>query len=144
MTTRAFYRAAVLLPFVGLAIAAALERPSGELPPGWEWVYPTSLARGVLVYALLAAGLWARLRHRPTEAIERVLWWIPLVYVAMSGLLMLALALPRGRAGEFWPEQAGAILMRLCVHLAVGYGYVALVIVTRNLMRAGGTITDAP
>jgi len=143
MTSRAFYRAATLLPFVGLAIAAAVARPSAELPAGWEWVYPTSVTRGLIVYAVLAAWLWRRLDGHPPAEVEKVIWWVPVWYVALSALLMLVLSLLRGEVGTLWSEHGGAIISRTAVHFAVGYGYLALVRVARNGLRDGGRLTDA-
>jgi len=143
-TPRAFYRAAALGPFVGLAIAAALDRPSEELPEGWSWVYPTSITRGLMVYALLAAWLWIEIGRRPLAGIRRLVWLTPLLYVALGWLLMLGLSLVRGEVGELWTEHTGAILLRLAVHLAVGYGYVGLVPLALGAIREGGGLTDAP
>lgn len=143
MTPERFYRLAILGPALGLVIAAVLARPSGELPPGWEWVYPTSITRGLLVYCLLAAWLWIAIGRQPLERFARRVWLVPLLYVALGWVLMLGLALLRGQAGELWSEHAGAILLRTGVHLAVGYGYVALVSVAAHLLRQGGELRDA-
>jgi len=143
MTCRAFYRAAILMPFIGLAVAAAVARPSAELPAGWAWVYPTSVTRGLIVYALLAAWLWRRLEGRSAAEVEKAIWWVPVWYVALSGLLLLGLALLRGEAGALTSEHGGAILSRIAVHFAVGYGYLALVRVARNGLRDGGRLTDS-
>lgn len=143
MTTRAFYRAAALVPFLGLAVAAVVARPSARLPEGWEWVYPTSLTRGVLVYALLAAWLWRQIDRRPAAEMARFIWWVPLIYVALLSGLMLVLALLRGEVGTLLAEQSGAIMRRLAVHLGVGYGYLALVRVAYDGLRNGGRLADA-
>jgi hypothetical protein len=143
MTTRDAYRAATLLPFLGLALAAVAAGPAAELPAGWNWVYPTSLTRGVLVYAALAAWLWLQLDRRPLAELERMLWWAPVWYVALGWLLMLMLALLRGRAAELWQEHGRAILLRTAVHFAVGYGYVLLVRVALGRLRLSGRLSDA-
>jgi hypothetical protein len=142
MTTRTFFRAAILLPFIGLAVAAGVARPEVGLPAGWEWVYPTSLTRGVLVYSGLAAWLWLQLDRRPLQEIRRRIWWVPVVYVALGWLLMLGLSLLRGEAAQLWSEQAGAILGRAAVHFAVGYGYLVLVHVALNGLSRGGHLAD--
>jgi hypothetical protein len=144
ISTRAFYRAASLGPLVGLAIAAALVRPAAALPAGWDWVYPTSVTRGLMVYALMAVWLWIEIGRRPTADIRRLVWWVPLLFIAVSWLLMLTLTLLRGAAGELWAEYAGAIALRTVVHLVVGYGYVALVHVALNELRRAGGVADAP
>lgn len=144
ISTRAFYRAATLGPLVGLAIAAALVRPASALPARWDWVYPTSVTRGLMVYALMAVCLWIEIGRRPISDIRRMVWLAPLVYIAFSWLLMLSLTLLRGATGELWAEYAGAIALRTAVHLVVGYGYVALVHVALNGLRRAGEIADAP
>jgi hypothetical protein len=55
---------------------------------------------------------------------------------------MLALALLRGSATELMAEHGGQILFRAAVHLAVGYGYVALITMAGRLLREGGSITE--
>ena len=143
MTTRSFYRAASLLPFVGLAIAAAIARPSAELPAGWDWVYPGSLARGAMAYAVLAAWLWIRVDRRPVDEIDRVIWWIPVWYIALGWVLMLALSLLRGEVAELLADQGGAIAVRAAVHLITGYGYIVLVRFALERLRRAGHISEA-
>ena len=143
MTTRAFYRAATLLPFIGLSIAAAIARPESTLPAGFDWVYPSSLTRGLMAYAVLAAWLWARLDRRPVEEIDRVIWWIPVWYVAIGWGLMLALSLLRGEVAELLSEQSGAILLRTAVHFGVGYGYIVLIRIALERLRRGGYLSDS-
>jgi hypothetical protein len=143
MTTRDAYRAATLLPFIGLVLASLLARPAAELPAGWDWVYPTSLTRAVLVYALLATWLWLQLARRPLAELERMLWWAPVAYVALGWLLMLVLSLLRGEAAELWEEHGRAILLRTAVHFAVGYGYVVLVRLALGRLRLSGRLSDA-
>lgn len=142
MTLRAFYRTAAVGPLLGLAVAAALARPSPALPAGWDWVYPGSLARGLVIYTLLTIWLWIEIGRRSGPEIRRLAWWIPPVYVLLGWLLMLGLALGRGAVAELWEEHAGAILLRTAVHLAVGYGYVALVQVALGALRDGGRISE--
>jgi hypothetical protein len=143
LSTRAFYRAAILGPLAGLAVAAAVARPSSALPAGWDWVYPTSVTRGLIAYALLAVWLWIEIGRRPLSQFRRLVWWMPLLYVALGWLLMLSLSLVRGAAAELWAEHGGAIAVRTAVHLVVGYGYVALVHVALNRLRSAGGISDA-
>jgi hypothetical protein len=144
LSTRGFYHAATLGPFVGLAVAAALARPDAELPAGWEWIYPTSLTRGLLVYSLLAAWLNLEIGRRSMAQIRRAVWSTPLVYVGLGWLLMLGLALLRGAAGELWAEHAGAIARRTAVHLLVGYGYVTLIHFALRRLQDAGRIADPP
>jgi len=142
MTTRTFYRAAALLPFVGLAIAAAIARPSAGLPAGWDWVYPGSLARGVMAYAVLAAWLWIRVDHRPVEEIARIIWWLPIGYIALGWALMLALALLRGEVAQLLSDHGGAIVLRAAVHLVTGCGYLLLVRFALERLRRAGHISE--
>ena len=144
MTLRIYYRAATLLPFVGLAVAAAIARPSAELPVGWGWVYPSSLARGVMAYAMLAAWLWIRVDRRPLQEVDRVIWLIPLWYVALGWVLMLVLSLLRGELSALLSDHSGAIALRTGVHLAVGYGYILLVRFALERLRRAGHISDSP
>lgn len=144
LTTRDVYRAATLLPFVGLVIAAALDHRSSELPAGWDFVYPTSITRGLLVYSVLAAWLWIQIRRRPPKELRRRIWWMPVWYVALGWLMMLALTLLRGEAGELWAEQSGAILTRTAVHLFVGYAYLGLLHLAITSLRRGGALADGP
>lgn len=143
LSTRAFYRAATLGPLAGLAVAAVLARPVAALPEGWDWVYPTSITRGLIVYALLAGWLWIEIGRRPPAGVARLVWLMPLAYVALGWLLMVGLSLLRGEAGALWAEQGGAIALRTAVHLVVGYGYVALVHIALDRLRQAGRIADA-
>ena len=142
MTSRDFFRAALVGPLLGLVIAAVLHRPSDPLPAGWEWVYPTSLARAVLVYGALAVWLWVQLDRRTPAEFARLVWWTPVLFVLFGWSLMLALALLRGKAAELWAEHSGQILLRAAVHLTVGYGYVLLIMVARRLLREGGRVAE--
>lgn len=142
ITAREFYRAAALGPFLGLVVAAALDRPSDSLPAGWDWVYPTSTTRGLVVYTLLAAWLWLEIGRRPPADVRRLVWWMPLLYVAGGWLLMLGLSLLRGATGELWAEHGGVILLRTAVHLVVGFGYVALVGVAHDAIRRAGRLAE--
>ena len=142
MTSRSFFRTAIVGPLLGMVIAAMLDRPSEPLPAGWEWVYPTSLARAVLVYALLAGWLWIQLDRRTPVEFGRLVWWTPVLFVLLGWSFMLALALLRGSAAELWAEHSGQILLRAAVHLAVGYGYVLLIMVARRLLREGGGLAE--
>src|SRR5919112_1690412 len=141
MDQRAFYRAAALLPFVGLAIAAAIAQPSASLPAGWDWVYPGSLARGAMAYAVLAAWLWVRL-DRGIRDVERVIWWIPIWYVGLGWALMLLLSLLRGEVSALLSEHGGAIVRRTAVHLVTGYAYIMLVRFALVRLQRAGHISD--
>jgi hypothetical protein len=143
LSTRTFYRAAILGPLAGLAIAALLARPVAALPEGWAWVYPTSVIRGLIAYGLLAGWLWIEIGRRPLPELPRLVWWMPLVYVALGWVMMLGLSLLRGATGELWAEHGGVIARRTAVHLLVGYGYVALVHVALRRLRQAGGIADA-
>ena len=143
-STRNFYRAALLGPLTGLAIAAALRRPAQPLSAEWDWVYPTSVTRGLITYAVLAAWLWIEIGRRPLGDLGRLVWRAPFVYVALTWLLMLSLSLLRGATAELWAEHAGAIALRTAVHLLIGFGYVALIHVALDRLRSAGEVADAP
>ncbi len=130
---RKVYRAAVLIPLLGLAVAAALHPGSPrELPTGWEWLYPASVTRGLLAYALIAVWLWVQVGRRPLAEVDRLFWLAPLVYVGILWLMLLGPALARGRVAELWEENAGAITWRTVAHLVIGYACVALLNVARR------------
>ena len=140
---RSFYRAAALLPLLGLAIAAVVRRdPAADLPPGWDWVYPASITRGVIAYGLLAGWLWIQIGRRPVAEIQPLLWRAPVIYVVLGWGLMLGLALVRGQVSDLWAEHAGAIVLRTLVHLVVGLGYVALAQVALAALRDDGRLTE--
>jgi hypothetical protein len=130
---RNVYRVAVLVPLLGLVIAALLQdRPAAELPPDWDWLYPDSITRGLFACALVALWLWVEIGRRSLAEIDRLLWLAPLVYVGILWLMLLGPALARGRAAELWDENAGAIALRTVVHLVIGYACVALLHVARR------------
>lgn len=139
LQVRTVFRVATLIPLLGLAIAAALTRPTAGLPAGWGYVYPTSVTRGLVVYAVLAAWLWRQLARRPLDRVRRFIWWVPVWYVALGWALMLGLSLLRGQTSELLSQHAGAIVLRTFVHLAVGYAYLVLLqLALRGLRRGGG------
>ena len=134
---RGLYRLAVLVPLVGLTVAAMLQgRPPEALPAGWDWVYPASITRGLLAYALVAPWLWVEIGRRPMPEVHRLVWLAPLVYVGVLWAMLLIPALLRGRAAELWDEQAGAIVFRTAVHLAIGYACVALLHFARRFLES--------
>jgi hypothetical protein len=127
------YRAGVLIPLLGLAIAAALhDSPPRELPAGWDWLYPDSITRGLFAYALVALWLWVEIGRRSLAEVDRLLWFAPLVYVGILWVMLLGPALARGRAAELWDENAGAIVLRTLVHLVIGYACVGLLHLARR------------
>jgi hypothetical protein len=138
-----FYRVALLLPFFGLVLAAALK--SGATPPDMPladggrstWVYPPFLIRGLVVSGIVIVWLYRQLRRRSLPEFETLLWQAPIVYVAISTVLLSALVLAHGQAGEFVAQRTGWIELRLAVHLAFGYCYVGLIVWARNTLRAG-------
>lgn len=135
---RKTYRTAVLIPLVGLAIAAVLhDPPPRALPAGWDWLYPDSITRGLLAYALVAVWLWILIGRRSLAEVDRMLWLAPVVYVAILWLMLSGPALVRGRVAELWEENAGAIMLRTAVHLMIGYACVALLHVARRRLAQG-------
>jgi hypothetical protein len=143
-STRSFYCSALLGPLAGLAVAAAVRGPAQPLDAGWDWIYPTSVTRGLIAYALLSGWLWIEIGRRPRGDLGRLVWRAPVVYVALTWLLMLNLSLLRGATAELWAEHAGAIALRTAVHLLVGFGYVALIHVALDRLRTAGEVADAP
>jgi len=143
-----FYRVALLLPFLGLALAAALK--SGSTAPDLALahggrslpVYPPFLMRGLIAYGIVIVWLYRRLRRRPLREFDTLLWQAPIAYAAVSTALLGALVLAHGQAAEFVGEHTGWIGSHLAVHLAVGYGYVGLMVWPRNLLRASGYFVE--
>jgi hypothetical protein len=129
---RKVYRAAVLVPLLGLGIAAVLQDRPAELPPDWDWLYPDSITRGLFASALVALWLSVEIGRRSLAEADRLLWLAPLVYVGILWLMLLGPALARGRVAELWEENAGAIVLRTVVHLVSGYACVALLHVARR------------
>ena len=130
---RRVYRVAAVIPLLGLAIAALLhDPPARDLPAGWDWLYPDSITRSLFAYALVAMWLWLEIGRRSLAEVDRLLWFAPLVYVGILCLMLLGPALARGRAAELWEENAGAIVLRTVVHLAIGYACVSLLHIARR------------
>lgn len=149
MKLRTFYLTAVLLPLVGLAVAALLDRGTAGLTVGLgpggsaRWLYPTSAARGLLAYILVAGWLLLVLFRRSPAALGSLLWWAPLAYVAAHILVLAPLVLVQGRAGEFLAEQGGRAAIRLAAHLVFSLAYVALVVFSRERLRSSGALETA-
>jgi hypothetical protein len=141
MTTQAFYRAALLGPLLGMSVAFVLDRVAGsrDLTPGHS-LMPDSLTRGLVAYAVVAGWLWIQLGRRSEAEFRRQIWQGPLLYLAVSGALVLGFAALRGWLDALWPEHAGVLLLRTTIHLGVGYGYLALVHVALARLRASGTV----
>ena len=136
VSPQGLYRIAVLIPLVGLAIAAALHGSSARnLPAGWDWVYPASITRGFIAYALVAVWLWMEIGRRSLAEVHRRVWLAPLVYVGLLWAMLLIPALLRGQAADLWKEHAGAILFRTAVHLVAGYACVALLHLARRFVQ---------
>ena len=126
----------MLVPLAGLTVAAMLQgRPPEDLPAGWDWVYPASITRGLLAYALVALWLWVEIGRRPMAEVHRLVWLAPLVYVGVLWAMLLIPALLHGRAAALWDEQAGAIVFRTAVHLVIGYACVALLHFARRFLE---------
>ena len=139
-----FYRVALLLPLLGLALAGALKSAAtspdlalahGGRPLGF---YPTFLMRGFIAYGIVTVWLYRQLHRRSLREFDTLLWQAPLAYTAVSTTLLLALVLAHGQAAGFMVENTAWIGSHLAVHLAVGYGYVGLILWPRNLLRASG------
>jgi hypothetical protein len=146
MRLRRFHQLAVLFPLLGLGLVAALDRGDADLAVGLVeggrayWLYPRSATRGLLAYIIVALWLLLELRRRPAAEFASVLWRAPLFYVAALSLLLLPFALVYGHADELFSEQSGRVGLRLLVHLAIGFSYVALVGFVREQLRTGGAL----
>jgi hypothetical protein len=109
----AFNLVAVLLPFLGLGLAAALK--SGAAPADLTlayggrstWIYPPFLMRAMVAYGVVMVWMSGQLRRRPIWEFENLLWRAPVAYVAASTALMGTLVLAHGQAGEFADEHTG-------------------------------------
>jgi hypothetical protein len=145
---RNFYRIAILLPLVGLGVAAAINREDAALAAGLgpggtaHWLYPESASRGVVAYAVVAVWLMRELSRRRPATFERLLWWAPLAYAAANVALLMPFVLVQGRAAEFLSEQSGRTGLRLMVHLLIGFSYVGLVRFARDQLRSGGALEN--
>ena len=146
MRLRTLYTMAILLPLVVLAAVAALgggERglPS-QLPPGTtsEWLYPTASVRGLVAYAIVAAWLLWELHRRTSARFAPLLWFLPLVNTGVNILVLAPFILVNGAARELFADEGLQVALRLVVRLLIGFGYVGLVVFTRNQLREGGAL----
>jgi hypothetical protein len=143
-----FYRITLLLPLLGLALAAAVQisvtPPDQALPYGGKatWVYPPFPLRGLAAYGVVLIWLDRYLRRGPLQEFEALLWEAPIAYLAASAALLAILVLAHGQAAEFVGKHAGWIGLSSAVHLAIGYGYVGLIACARNTLLAGGSFGD--
>jgi hypothetical protein len=139
-----FYRIALLLPLLSLALAAALKSgttlPEAMLAYGGRLtsVYPSFLIRSLVAYGFVIVWLYQQLHRRSLRVFESLLWQAPLVYVAITAVLLGALVLAHGQAAEFVNGHTRWIGFRLSVHLAIGYGYVALLVWARSILQQDG------
>jgi hypothetical protein len=146
MRLRRFHQLTILVPLLGLGLVAALGRGDADLLTGLaeggraRWLYPRSATRGLLAYTVVAGWLLLELRRRRAAEFAPVLWRAPLFYVAALILLLLPLVLIHGNARELFSEQGGRLALRLLVHLAIGFSYVALVGFVREQLRTGGVL----
>jgi hypothetical protein len=146
MQLRRFHQLAILFPLLGLGLVAALRGDDADLMVGLAeggrayWIYPRSEIRGLLAYSVVGLWLLLQLRRRGDAAFESVLWRAPLFYVAALTLLLLPLVLIQGNASELFSEQGGRLGLRLLIHLAIGFSYVALVGFVREQLRTGGVL----
>jgi hypothetical protein len=145
---RSFYRIAILLPLVGLGLAAAIHPGDAELAAGLgpggtaHWLYPESAVRGFIAYAFVALWLLWELGRRRPRTFEPRLWLAPLAYAAANVVLLAPFVLAQGRAHEFFSEQGGRVGLRLMVHLLIGFSYVGLVRFARDQLRSGGALEN--
>lgn len=148
MRARNFYRVVILLPLVGLGVAAAIHPGNAGLTAGLgpggtaHWLYPESAIRGFLAYAIVALWLMRELSRRRPGTFEPLLWWAPLAYAAANVALLAPFVLAQGRATEFFSEQGGRAGLRLMVHLLIGFSYVGLARFARDQLRSGGALEN--
>ena len=148
MRLHVFYRVALLLPFLGLALAAALK--SGSTAPDLALahggrslpVYPPFLMRGLIAYGIVIVWLHHQLGRRSLREFDTLLWQAPIAYAAVSAVLLGAVVLAHGQAAGFVHEHTGWIGSHLAAHLAIGYGYVGLIVWPRNILRANGYFVE--
>jgi hypothetical protein len=144
MRLRTYYGIAVLLPLLGLGVAAALSRGGADLSAGLgpggtaHSLYPRSAVRGLLAYGMVALWLMRALRRRTPGAFEPLLWRAPLAYAAANVVVLAPLVLIQGRAAEFLSEQGGRAGLRLVIHLILGFWYVGVVMFARERFRLSG------
>ena len=142
MRLHVFYRVALLLPFLGFTLAGALQggatAPDLALAHGGRSLgfYPPFLLRGLIAYGIVLVWLHRQLYRRSLREFDTLLWQAPIAYAAVSTALLGALVLAHGQAAEFVGEHTGWIGSHLAVHLAIGYGYVGLMVWPRNILRA--------
>ena len=149
MRLRTFYGLVTLWPLAGLGLAAALSNDASAvtvgLGPGGRahWLYPRSAVRGLLAYGVVACWLLGALYRRPPGAFESLLWRAPLAYAAANVAVLAPWVLIHGQASQFLSEQGGQVLLRLLIHLLVGFGYVELVVFARKQLWPSGAL-EAP
>lgn len=146
MRLRTFYVLAILLPVIGLGLAAVLSPQDSDLAAGigpggtGRWLYPTSAIRGLLAYGVVGVWLMRALYRRPPSDFEPLLWRAPLAYVAAHFAVLIPLVLIHGRAGQFFSEQGGLVGLRLLIRLLLSFGYVWLVVFARKRLWPSGAI----
>jgi hypothetical protein len=148
MRLQSFYRLALVLPLIGLALAAAVKAGAPADSPALAhggratWMYPPFAVRGLLAYGVMMIWLNRELGRRSPKAFESLLWVAPVVYTGLSAVLLGALVLLHGEMADFVEEHRGWIGLRLATHLIIGYAYLGLVILARNQLRASGYFAD--
>lgn len=144
-----FYRIALLLPLLGLVLAAALKSGASTPDPALAYggrstsIYPPFLMRGLLAYGMVIVWVYRQLHRRPLREFETLLWQAPLTYIAVSAALLAALVLSHGLAAAFLDEHGGWMALRLAGDLTIGYGYVGLIVWARNLLQESGYFVPA-
>jgi len=96
--------------------------------------------RAALLVSLVGLSLAFVLGRRPAGELRRLVWRVPLLYVLVSGSLLLGFAALRGWIGALWPEHAGLLALRTVAHLVLGYGYLALVHLALARLQASGGV----
>jgi hypothetical protein len=91
---------------------------------------------------MVALWLMRALRQRTPTAFEPLFWRAPLAYAAANVVVLAPLVLIQGRAVEFLSEQGGRVGLRLVIHLAIGLGYVGLMMFARERLQLSGALED--
>ena len=142
MQARTFYTLVILLPAVALAAAVPFAETQTAIAPPLPagatdvWVYPRFALRELAAYGLVAAWLLWQLRSGSATAFARLIWWAPVALVAAGILMLMPFVLVHGAARQIFADDAGRIVVRALVRLAIGYGYLGLAeFVRKNLLQ---------
>ena len=133
MSVQGFYRACIWLPLVVPYVCFGASRAVGVSPPDGP------LALEVLFYSLVVGGipysvlaLWATwwVGGRPEASIRRLMFFAPLLMIALFAVLALAIGIGVGQVRGF----SAVAALGSAIILVLGYAYVALTVTIRALL----------